>query len=99
MDCISIKIGCLANLALISSNENNKIEKLNVNNDTQGYDSYYKETYQLLMNINREDFHEFRSLEVDRWIRILVTYFESKEEYEICANLHQFGYNIFNTNN
>jgi hypothetical protein len=99
MDSISIKIGCLANIALICSNENNKIEKLNINNDTQGYDSYYTETYQLLININREDFHEFRTLEADRWIRILVTYFESKEEYEICANLHQFGYNIFNTNN
>ncbi len=45
------------------------------------------------MNINREDFHDFRFLEVDRWIRIFLIYFESKEEYEICANLHQLGYN------
>jgi hypothetical protein len=49
------------------------------------------------MTLPKEDLLDFKSTEAERWIPILVTYFESKEEYEKCANLHKVGYNIFNT--
>lgn len=97
MDSFSIKISCLANIALIYSHENNKLKKTWPNIDTNRFDSCYSETYELLMKLSVEDFQEFRSLDVDRWIVILVSYFESKEEYELCTNLHKLGYNIFNT--
>ena len=97
MDAFLIKISCLANIVLISSHEKNKFKNESAMIDTNQLDSYYRETYELLMKLSKENFQEFSSLGVDRWIVILVNYFESKEEYERCSNLHKLGYDIFNT--
>ena len=95
MNPISKKIKSLLNLILICCNHN--INKVGGNKYSKEYDSYYTDLYQQLMTLPKEDLLDFKLLEAERWIPILVTYFESKEEYEKCANLHKVGYNIFNT--
>ena len=89
------KISCLLNLLLICCNHN--INKVGEYKYSEEYDSYYTDLYQQLMTLPKEDLLDFKLLEAERWIPILVTYFESKEEYEKCSNLHKVGYNIFNT--
>jgi hypothetical protein len=88
---------CLLKLLVIVPIYNDNINKEGENKYSKKYDTYCTELYQLLMTLPKEDLLDFKSTEAERWIPILVTYFESKEEYEKCANLHKVGYNIFNT--
>lgn len=97
MNPSSNKISCLLNLILICCSNNNNIYKVGKNKYSTEYDSYYTDLYQLLMTLPKKDLLDFKALEAELWIPLLVGYFESKEEYEKCANLHKFGYNIFNT--
>ena len=95
MNPISNKIKSLLNLILICCNHN--INKVGGNKCSKEYDSYYTDLYQQLMTLPKEDLLDFKSFKAECWIPLLVGYFESKEEYEKCANLHKVGYNIFNT--
>ena len=93
MDPFSNKISCLLNLIIIYSSYKDDVNK----NYSKEYDKYYTNLYQLLMALPRKDLIDFKSLEAERWIPILVAYFESKEEYEKCSKLHKLGYKILNT--
>jgi hypothetical protein len=92
-----IKISCLLIHILICCDYNNNLNKKGEKKTNNECDSYCIELYQLLMALSREDLLDLKSLDAERWITILVTHFESKEEFEKCANLHKLGYQIYNT--
>jgi hypothetical protein len=90
-------IKCLLKLIVIITIYNDNINKVGKNKYSKEYDTFCNDLYQLLMALPRKDLIDFKSLEAERWIPILVAYFESKEEFEKCSKLHKLGYKIFNT--
>jgi hypothetical protein len=99
MNKIDANLNCLLKFVLIGATKNRNVEDQSKDVSDSNYDSYYREAYQIITGVHKHDLSFSKTPYMVECIATLVNYFESKEEYEKCAILHQVGYELFNTIN